>query len=49
MTGLLIDRDLPLIERARALQWYKGIKFPMGGAQRREALKQRRFTWKLFS
>lgn len=30
MTGLLIDRDLPLIERAGALQWYKGIKFPMG-------------------
>lgn len=36
MTGLLIDRDLPLIERARALQWYKGIKFPMGEHAPRE-------------
>lgn len=36
MTGLLIDRDLPLIERARALQWYKVIKFPMGEHAPRE-------------
>lgn len=36
MTGLLIDRDLPLIERARALQWYKSIKFPMGEHAPRE-------------
>lgn len=36
MTGLLIDRDLPLIERARALPWYKGIKFPMGEHAPRE-------------
>lgn len=36
MTGLLIDIDLPLIERTRALPWYKGIKFPMGEHAPRE-------------
>ncbi|KAL3499592.1 hypothetical protein ACH5RR_038685 [Cinchona calisaya] len=30
VTGLLIDRDLPLIERARALQWYKIGWFILG-------------------
>lgn len=34
--GQEIDRDLPLIERARALQWYKDIKFPMGEHAPRE-------------
>ncbi|KAL3500214.1 hypothetical protein ACH5RR_039307 [Cinchona calisaya] len=36
VTGLLIDRDHPLIERARALKWYKVIKFPMGEHASRE-------------
>ena len=40
VTDLLIDRDLPLIERARALQWYKDIKFPMGAREEKRLSKE---------
>lgn len=43
--GQEIDRDLPLIERARALQWYKDIKFPMGEHAPREEKRLSKEGW----